>query len=104
VNLRPRSAIACALLLLAPLALSQCELVVNLDVEEVEAGPPDGCAICTALGDAGEDAAEDGGAPDAAADATVIDASTVDAGSIDAGADVDATPTTDAALDSAEDG
>jgi hypothetical protein len=43
------------LLVGAAVALPRCSLLVNLDVEEVPAGPPDGCAICTPLGDGGED-------------------------------------------------
>ncbi len=64
--------LGCAVLLTgAALVLCQCDLLVNLDVEEVEAGPPDGCAICTELEDAGEDDA----APEAASTDGGVDAS-----------------------------
>jgi hypothetical protein len=58
---RPLSAFTVAITLGAGLlALTHCEVLVNLDRGEVDAGPPDGCPICTNVSEGGKDAAEDG--------------------------------------------
>ncbi len=54
---------ALVLLALALVTLPRCELLVDVDRSEVDAGLPDGCSICTAPTEGGEDAeAAEGGA------------------------------------------
>ncbi|HTQ42927.1 MAG TPA: hypothetical protein VMI75_09260 [Polyangiaceae bacterium] len=71
------------------LALTHCELLVNLDRGEVDGAVPDGCAICSNAPDGGEDAGQDGALHDGG-DASAHDASADGASTGDGG---DASPT-----------
>jgi hypothetical protein len=65
-------------------ALADCELLVNLDRGEVSGAGPQGCPICTAPTEGGEDADDeatlpDGGALDGSGDGTISEARSTDA-------------------------
>jgi len=75
--------------------LPGCELLVNLDRSVVEAGPPDGCSICTEVpeggGEGGEGGQVDGGRSDVAAPDSASTDATPDATGSDGGSEGAAT-------------
>lgn len=81
MNDRPRRALLLAVipgvLVVAVGGLPGCELLVKLDGSIIDAGPPDGCSICTEIPDGGEDGEVDGGK----SDGTVADSGSADASS-----------------------
>ena len=87
---RPLSTFAAVIAVgISLLALTHCELLVNLDRGEVDGAVPDGCLICTNLSEGGEDASQDGGLHEGG-DATAHDAGVDGASTADGG---DASPT-----------
>jgi len=71
------------------LALTHCELLVDLDRGEVDGAVPDGCPICTNPSEGGEEAGQDGALHDGG-DASVHDAGVDGASTAEGG---DASPT-----------